>query len=259
MERLRKSSFFIVAKRSAFELTLACCPNWCFNSSVMATESVKRIVTKRLINSNVTSSEVLSMLRLEHDGAIDSVSDLCHIFTSKESKLPSQRLKLSPLSLVAVEQLVGGMPSKLFSFVVNVFGFLPLFSGWWLIVVALQSIWCLWFWLSTTIAGDTGWRLRGLSTWKLSVIMVQSVTSKWMDGGEALALRLMLENEWVWRVMMLKSDHNPFYRICVVNNFSFRSDGDGKKADEKRENLDGEETIRIRDFFLALKMLRKRR
>lgn len=58
---------------------------------------------------------------------------------------------------------------------------------------------------------------------------------------------------------MLKSDHNPFYRICVVNNFSFRSDGDGKKADEKRENLDGEETIRIRDFFLALKMLRKRR
>lgn len=76
------------------------------------------------MNSKVTSSAELSMLMEEHDGATDSVSDLCHILTSSESKLPSQRLKLSPLSLVAVE-LVGGMPSKLFSFVVNVFEFLP--------------------------------------------------------------------------------------------------------------------------------------
>jgi hypothetical protein len=38
--------------------------------------------------------------------------------------------------------------------------------------------------------------------------MVQSVTSKWMD---ALAL---LCNEWLWRLMMmLDSDHNPFF-IC---------------------------------------------
>jgi hypothetical protein len=82
--------------------------------------------TNRLINSNVTSSEELSMLAIdEHDGAIDSVSDFCHIFTSKlESRLASQRLKLSPLSLVAVEQLRGGMPNKLFSFVVNAFEFL---------------------------------------------------------------------------------------------------------------------------------------
>lgn len=82
--------------------------------------------TKRRINSNVASSEELSMLAIdEHDGAIDSVSDFCHIFTSKlESKLASQRLKLSPLSLVAVEQLRAGMPNKLFSFVVNAFEFL---------------------------------------------------------------------------------------------------------------------------------------
>lgn len=76
------------------------------------------------MNSNVTSSAELSMLMEEHEGATDSVSDLCHILTSRESRLPSQRLKLSPLSLVAVEQLVGGMPSKLFSFVFNVFEFL---------------------------------------------------------------------------------------------------------------------------------------
>lgn len=77
----------------------------------MFPESVKRINTKRLMNSKVTSSAELSIEMELHDGAIDSVSDLCHIFTSSESKLPSQRLKLSPLSLVAVE-LVGGMPNK---------------------------------------------------------------------------------------------------------------------------------------------------
>lgn len=71
------------------------------------------------------------MLIEEQEGATDSVSDLCHILTSSESKLPSQRLKLSPLSLVAVE-LVGATPSKLFSFVVNVLEFLLgllIFSG----------------------------------------------------------------------------------------------------------------------------------
>ena len=163
------------------------------------------------MNSNVASSEELSMLAIEeHEGAMDSVSDFCHIFTSKlESKLVSQRLKLSPLSLVAVEQLRGGIPNKLFSFVVNVFEFL----GWWLIVVALQSIWCLWDWLSTTTTGDTaGWVFRALSTWKLSVIMlimVQSVTSKDV---QAWALLLMFWNEWLWWVKMFKSDHNPL--IC---------------------------------------------
>ena len=61
------------------------------------------------------------MLIDEHDGPTDSDSDLCHILTSNESMLfPSQRLKLSPLSLVIVEQLFAGIANKLFSFVVSV-------------------------------------------------------------------------------------------------------------------------------------------
>lgn len=92
---------------------------------MIAKESVNRVVTKRRMNSKITSSVELSILRDEHDGAIDSVSDLCHIFTSSDSILPSHKLKLSspPFSLVADEQLFAptGIASKLFSFVVNGF------------------------------------------------------------------------------------------------------------------------------------------
>lgn len=149
------------------QLTLEYCPNWCLNSNVIASESVNKVVTKRRMKSNTASSVELSILSDEHDGATDSVSDLCHIFTSNESMLPSHKLRLSsPHSLVADEQLFAtGIASKLFSFVVNAFllvlllllwlgeELLLLFivTEWWLMIVAfvakLLSIdgwWLLW-------------------------------------------------------------------------------------------------------------------
>lgn len=164
----------------------------------MPVESVKRVVTKRLMNSNVASSDDVSMLAIEeHEGA-SAIDSVCHIFTSKLDSLPSSmrlRLVSLPLPLVAAEQLAA-MPRK-FSFVFKqllLFGEREMFVRWWLIVVVdVQSICGLLLALLTLWDGD--WAAN-MSSWWWDVVGDESAASASSTGSVGVASSSCLAFAW---------------------------------------------------------------
>lgn len=206
----------------------------------MPVESVKSVVTKRLINSNVTSSEDVSMLAIdEHDGA-NAIDSVCHIFTSKLDSLPSSmrlRLVSLPLPLVAAEQLA--MPRK-FSFVFRalfLFGESEMFVRWWLIVVVdVQSICGLFLALQLTLLWEGDCATTSASSSMGSWSSDERMASASSSSCSPLAGRML--SAWGGAILLhFESGSRVTFFWCVLYNFKYDvGGGGGRKSRLMREN-----------------------